>query len=448
MTFLKTYSKGILCLLLIVASFSCNKETPTPTGNSFVNNFEATLVTDWLDLSLDLGTKCNGFNDPIASRALYYVSLTCYESLLGGLYNYKSLQTRINGFNTTLPQADPNKSYNWIIVANQALAIVSTDLYKASGVENLARITKLRDKYVKSASIELSTDIVFNSKELGNEIGWKISDFANADGQADSYLRNFPDVNMPVKEGSWIPTPPDYSQKPLLPYWGNSKLALLENATNVAPLRLLTYSTAQTSIMYSEAVELYNMATNINPAQREIYEYWHQDKDPHVSPVCHNTSLMIQLIKERKFQLDHAIELALRLSIAQYDGYIVSWKTKFSYNLLRPASYIKQNINKYYIPFYSNTPVPDFVSENALIYSACSEILGMYFGYRTPFMDYTQASRTDLRENRKYFETFNIMAKEASYSDMLGAIYFRSSIDAGFQMGYDLAQNVINLELK
>ncbi|HEX5624508.1 MAG TPA: hypothetical protein VFX48_00710, partial [Saprospiraceae bacterium] len=138
----------------------------------------------------------------------------------------------------------------------------------------------------------------------------------------------------------------------------------------------------------------------------------------------------------------------LRISMAQYDGYIIAWKTKFESPMLRPSSYIKQNINRYYIPEYGAAPVPEFVSEDALIYSACSEILGHYFGYRTPFIDFTQSGRLDLREDRKYFESFNDMAKEASYSDLLGGIHFRTSIDAGFQMGYDLAQNVLGLDIK
>ena len=63
-------------------------------------------------------------------------------------------------------------------------------------------------------------------------------------------------------------------------------------------------------------------------------------------------------------------------------------------------------------------------------------------------MDYTQSSRANLRESKRYFESFSIMAKEAAYVDLFSAAYFRTSIDIGFQMGFDLSQNVLSLKLQ
>ena len=42
-----------------------------------------------------------------------------------------------------------------------------------------------------------------------------------------------------------------------------------------------------------------------------------------------------------------------------------------------------------------------------------------------------------------------IWQKEAAYVDLFSATYFRqTSIDIGFQMGFDLSQNVLNLKLQ
>jgi len=448
MTYIRTSLKGLFLLFAFLLMTSCQKETNHVPESPFINNADPQIVQDWVGLSIDLSNACNGFNDLIASRAHYYLALTMYESLLPGLRNYQTLQVRLANFQTTLPIPDQTKTYNWMIVSNQALAIVATELFQASGTQNLNKITQLRDKYILAASNELNEEIIRNSKELGNEIGWKIRDYSQLDGRSDSYLNNYPAYTLPSKEGCWIPTPPDYSAKLLLPYWGSSTPAMTENVQSILPSRLLLYNTSQSSIMYSEAIEVYNMTNNLSTSQREFYEYWNQPKDHEATPLNHCLLLMSQMSDDKGLRLDQALELYTRMAIAIYDGYILSWKTKFTYNLLRPSSYIKQNINRYFIPEYSSNPTPDFVSENALIYSACSEILGNYFGYRTSFVDYTQSTRINLRESKRHFESFNIMAKEAAYVDLFSAAYFRTSIDIGFQMGFDLSQNVLNLKLQ
>ncbi len=447
MTYIRTSLKGIICLFAFFFAVSCQKDTPIAPSSQFLNNLEPNLVKDWTELSIELANSCNGFNDLIASRAHFYLSLTLYECLLPGLKNYQSLQVRLNNFKTTLPVPDETKTYNWIIVANQGLAIVATELFKSSGTQNLDKIIQLRNKYINAASVELDEAIIRNSKEFGNEMGWKIKDYSTLDGRADAHLDNYPEFNFPNKEGCWIPTPPDYSAKALLPFWGSTEPAILENVQSILPNRLLLYNTSKTSIMYSEALEVFNMTTNLTPAQRDLYEFWNPVNDKEASPLNHNLLLMTQLIKDKGLRLDQALELYVKLSMAQYDAYILSWKTKFTYNLLRPASFIKQNIDRYFVPDFNYTPVPDFISENALVYSASSEILANYFGHRTSFMDFTQISRSNLRETKRHFESFNIMAKEAAYIDLLSAAYFRTSIDMGFQMGFDLAQNVLSLKL-
>jgi hypothetical protein len=371
-----------------------------------------------------------------------------YESLLPGLKGYNSLQTKINGLNTTLPQPVSTKEYNWLIVSNQAMALISAELFKASGTENLNKITALRDKYIANASLNLNETVIYDSKELGNEIGWKMIEYSNTDGRADYYLKLYNDITMPIKEGGWIPTPPDYSDKILLPNWGKSKPAYNANIDEIQPSKNLDYSTSAQSIMYSEALEVYNLTTNLSAEDRDLIKYWNESSDSRSTPLCHNLLLLTQMLDESSFTLDKSVELLLRMSIAHYDGYILSWKIKFESNLLRPSTYIKQNISHYFIPEFSCTPIPEFASEKALIYNASAEILSNFFGYRTSFIDFTQSGRSDIQNTKKYFSSFSDLAKEASYSDMYSAVHFRTSIDVGLQMGYDVSQKTLAIKLK
>lgn len=447
-----TYSvHGLRTFALISALIlfnSCSKPIETSTNSIYINNKDAQMVQDWTVLALDLASKCNGFSDPVTSRALYYTAVTLYESLVHGLEGHTSVQARLAMLNTTLPQSDPSKQYHWIIVSNQALYQVATELYQASGSENMARVKALRDQYIQAASIELEPEIIRISKELGNEIGWKIIDYSKQDGMANAYLNNYPDYSMPQSEGVWRPTPPDYFAKPLLPFWGNSPIAVPENAYILKPVQDLTYSSAPSSIIYAEAVEAHNLSTNLSPQQKEMFEYWYSTKNLQASPLCHNMALMVQLIKENRLNLERATCLFLRLSLMHYDGYIIAWKNKYDKKLLRPANYIKMHIERFFIPEYSCLPVPEFVSEKALLYAGSARIFSEEFGYRYAFMDNTQTNRPDLREGSKYFNSFVEMAEEAAYSDLYGALQFRTSIDAGYQLGWDIAANVLAFPLK
>lgn len=442
---------GLRTFALISALFifnSCSKQVEITPNTNFVNNKDAQMVQDWTELALDLSSKSNGYSDPVASRALYYTAVTLYESLVHGLEGHTTVQARLAMLNTTLPQPDPALRYNWIIVSNQALYQVATELYQASGSENISRVKVLRDKFINAASIELDPEIIRHSKELGNEIGWKIIDYSKRDGMADAYLNNYPDYDMPQNEGAWRPSPPDYFSKPLLPYWGNSPLAIPENEHTLKPVKDLIYSSAQSSIIYAEAVEVHNLTASLTPEQKEKFEYWYSGKNPHASPLCHNMSLMVQLIKDNRLSLERATSLFLRLSLMHYDGYIIAWKNKYDKKLLRPANYIKLHIERFFIPEYSCLPVPEFVSDKALLYAGSARIFSEEFGYRYAFMDYTQTNRPDLREGTKYFSSFVEMAEEASYADLYGALQFRTSIDAGYQLGWDIAANVIAFPLK
>ncbi len=448
MIYQRTRLEGFAVLLFLFLSISCNKEVTVNPKNDFVNTAKPELVKEWTSLALDLIPRCNGFNDLIASRAMYYLSITMYESLLPGLEGYNTLQMKISGLNTTLPQPVASKKYNWMIVSNQALSLVCSELFKASGSNNLAKITDLRDKNILSNSSNIEEQVIKDSKELGNEIGWKLIAYSNADGRADYYLKNYTDIIMPIKEGGWIPTPPDYTDKTLLPYWGESIPAYTANISEIKPEKLLEYSASNQSIMFAEAMEVYSLTTNLSADDRELIKYWSETADSRSTPLCHNLLLMTQMLEDRDFSLDKAVELLLRMSIAHYDGYILSWKIKFESNLLRPSTYIKKNISHYFIPEFSCNPIPEFASEKALIYNASAEILANYFGHRNSFIDFTQSTRKDILNNKKYFASFSDLAKEAAYSDLYSAVHFRTSIAVGLQMGYDISLKTLDLKLK
>lgn len=441
----KTYVSGLYVLFGVLLMASCSKEVPTVNSSS-LDLADNALVREWYDLSLQLIPKCNGYSEPIAARSLTYVSYAMYESLIHGLPSYNSLQLRADGLKTTLPQADPQKEYNWAIVANEATAFVVYNMYLPSG-NNILKVDELKNNFNLKYSSGLTTEVVSNSVELGKSIGRAIYKYSLTDGQNEAFLYNYPDDYVLTSgPGQWIPSSPDYEPKPMLPYWGTVRPTINDNL-KIALSKDLQYSTSPNSTIYAEALEVYNLSQNLTNDQKESLEYWNRYMDSHATALCHNLLLSLQLVKEQQLDLPKTLELMVRMSFAMHDAYVATWNVKYKMNLLRVSTYIKQNISRFYIPEMASMPVPEFVSESAVIYSLSSEILAATFGHRFPYMDYTQKDRKDLRSKQRYFESFEQMSKEAAYSDIYAGVHFRSSIDAGYDLGFDIAQQLIKFPL-
>ncbi|MDQ3141084.1 MAG: hypothetical protein M3Q56_02435 [Bacteroidota bacterium] len=447
MTCFRTYYRGIIVLLALSTAISCRKEEPAIiSSNLDVLNHK--LATEWYEAGISTIGQINGYAEPIAARALSYIAYTMYETTIPVLPDYNSLQARVDGFQITLPQVESGKEYHQAIIANQALYELCLKMFASAGQANMLKLLQLKDGFLKEFSSGQSQEVILNSIELGSEIGKAIFQYSLTDQQNDAFLRNYPDYQMPVGEGFWIPTPPDYTEKVLLPTWGKVRPFSKSNVDNNFVSKRLDYSARQSSVIYSEAYEVYSSSINLTDIQKGQIEYWNRSMDPHASPVLHNMLLTIQLIKEKELRFPLAMETLVKMSLAIHDSYIAAWKLKFEKNLLRPSSYIKQHISRFYVPEVHCIATPDFVSETAVIYSAASQILSQTFGFRTPFMDFTQFHRIDLREKNKRFESFEAMAKEAAYTDILAGVHFRTSIDAGYEIGYDIANNILRYPFK
>ncbi len=447
MKILKTYSWGFYALVGMMLITSCQKEVPViPSQN--LDIADNSFVREWYGLSVDLSSKCNGYAEPIVARSMSYISFTMYETLIQGLNGYQSLQVKLDGFKVTLPQAEPGKKYNWGIVANEATSLMVNRMYLPSG-SYLSQVEVLHKKFAEKFSLGESQEIINQSVELGKAIGNAIWDFSLTDNQSEAYLNNYPSSYiLPTGPGQWIPTSPDYAPKPLLPFWSKVRPILNNNVYNTGLSKKLIYSDAQNSNIYAEAVEVYNLSEALSIDQKESIGYFNREMDQTANPLIHNFLLALQLAKEQQLNLPKTLELMTCLSFAAHDSYVSSWKFKYDQNLLRVSSYIRQHLNRFYIPQMGSLPVPEFVSESAVLYSSSAEILSKYFGYRFPFMDYTQKNRSDLRSKVRRFESFTDFAKEAAYTDIFAGVHFRTSIDAGFDLGYDISRNILNIQFQ
>lgn len=438
------------CLLLAFSAFvtSCRKE-PSPVPPTSLQSADPKMLTDWFEMSLLLSSRVNGYSDPVTARALSYMALTMYENVIPALPEYKSLQNRVGGFQTQLSQGDPELEYNYGLVYNRAMLTLAKSLYGAAGSSNLDLLEKMYQNWVTKLSLGIDSNIVHRSILLGAKRGSEIYNFSTTDGQDAAFLQNYiKDYTLPQSPGMWVPTPPDYSPNPLLPYWGRTRTILTESISSVSPTKILAYSPDPNSIMYTEAFEAYQKSTNLSQAEVDLLDYYNGDMDPKASAICHTSWLLLQLCESAELNFTQTLEAICLLSWSNHDAMVAAYQQKYTYKLMRPSTYIRTFIQKFFIPPVSSQPTPEFVSDDAVVYYNASEILSRTFGYRYEFMDYTQAKRTNLRVKQKYFSSFHELAKEASFIDLTGSVHFRTSIEEGAAMGYDIAQNYLKLALK
>ncbi|HRH99849.1 MAG TPA: hypothetical protein PK006_02250 [Saprospiraceae bacterium] len=436
-----------LALIVVFSQSSCKKETPLPIVSESLDQVNSQFLTDWYSTTLSLVPQINGFSEPVAARAMSIISYTMYECSAPALTQFRSLQNQVNGLNTSLPAGEGGLNYHYGIVSNEALATITEMIFGVAGQESMAKVHAVQAKWQQTFSSNIDETVLNNSIDLGRKLAWAIYKYTTTDGQEYAYLKNFPeDYSMPAKAGMWVPTPPDYSPKPLLPYWGQVRMNAAANQ-EIPLTKSLSYSQDPTSVIYAEANEVFAKTSNLSSETKELIEYYNKAMDPHASAFCHTSLLMLQLLEQEKLDYTKTLAAICRLSWAQHDAYVASFKLKYNHNLLRPSTYIRSHISRFYVPPVSSSPSPDYVSESAAVYFAASEILSSIFGHRYEFMDYTQNSRTTLRNRLRHFNSFSELATEASYIEISAGTQFRTSIAAGADLGFDIAKNILNIQL-
>ncbi len=234
-------------------SSSCSKRLQYPS----FEDYEIALA--WSDMALMI-TKRTPQNSPtFASRCLGYIGLTMYESVVHGFPPYQSLQSQLNEM-PQLPTPDLEKTYNWSIACNAAMAEIIRKLYIQTSEDNKRSIDSL-EHVIHTSLRDLSGDLEMTTRSaaFGRTIADSIFQWSVSDGGHRGYLANF-DKNFihPEHPGSW--KPPLYAQSfshhPLHPHWGLNRTFLRENSSLDLPY-MIPYDPSPGSPYYEQFMTVY-----------------------------------------------------------------------------------------------------------------------------------------------------------------------------------------------
>jgi membrane-associated phospholipid phosphatase len=190
---------------------------------------------------------------------------------------------------------------------------------------------------------------------------------------------------------------------------------------------------------------MYNLTgdagANLTADQAAIAQYWADNATVTGTPAGHWIAIACQVSADEALTLDVSAEAFARLGLAVADAFITCWQEKFTSYLLRPATYIRDNIDASWDPLVGTPNFPTYISGHSTQSGAAATVLTHMFGTYA-FTD-TCHSRLDtmtmgLPPDRS-FASFNEAASEAAVSRLYAGIHYTfdnyDGVDSGTCVG-------------
>lgn len=438
------YLKPLLLCIGLLFFFQCQKDDSGPTKST--QSISGKLAIDYMELLRDYTKLTPGFSPPVAARAFGYAGLTLYEAVVHGMPEYQSMVGQLNELNELpMPVAD---TYHWGQVANAAMAEVARLYYPSAPPSLKPRLVLMEASYKTDFLNETNESVLERSTLYGQQLANAIFEYSKNDGGHEGFNKNFPGFpNLPVGPGYWVSTSAA-NPTPLQPYWGNNRTFVKDITMHTQPVKPPDYSTEKTSPFYIQALEVYNVTKNLDQEQAIIAKYWSDDPGNAGTPPGHSISIASQVLGLENADLAVAAETYAKLGIAISDAFVSCWKCKYTFNLVRPVTYINKNIDANWTTLLATPPFPEYTSGHSVQSGATARVLSVIFGTNYAFVDHTHELRTDIPGAPRSFRSFDHAAQEAAISRLYGGIHFRDAIDLGVLQGNKVGDAVNALAFK
>jgi hypothetical protein len=443
------------------------------------------MVSEWMHTLYGI-VRSERLSPPVASRFLGYASVALYEGTAAADPAAPSLAGVLNGL-PALPAGEKGRRYDPTLVAVEAERLLLDTLLAEGLPASRATLAGLADSLIDARmALGIPAAVAIGSRQLGRQIGvallaWSRTDgFDGTRGRAYSppngpeYWRNdtpgqlyaaqnlsgateFVGLDNPanlLRPGSASdrgmvmnrPKRPGLKELPPVnmagatePYWGELRPFVL-TAWNECPLPPPpAYGTAAESPLHQQAKVVYDTKTTLTPEQRAIALFWADNPGESGTPTGHWVAIASQMIGPRKLSAANAARLFALTAVAQADAFISSWGYKYTYNLLRPRTYIRRVIDPAWEPQISTPPFPEHPAGHSTQSAAAASVLTALLGV-TPFDDRTGLA---IGHPVRRFASFTEAAHEAGLSRIYGGIHFPSGDSAGRSLGECIGARVV-----
>lgn len=434
--------KKRLSLLVILAGIfilnGCHKTDLPDDDNhhpSHGKEASAQVAIDWYKLQVRILLERNS---SMNGAYFGYLGVGLYESVRYGSKNSVSLSTKLYQM-PAMPAKEKYKDYQWEVSANAAMAALLRSFNTGLTPANQASIDSLENAY--NEKLKWKAGSGFNrSQAFGRSIATAVYNWSLTDNFNPSNAGYVP----PVFSGAWVPTPPALANG-IMPYLKTARPFLAAHLNVIAPEFPAPYSEETNSAFYKIVKNVYDVSKALTKEQKDMALFWvDQGNGIGLTPNGHQVSIVTTALEKTEANLYIAAEAYAKASIAQRDATLICFKSKYTYNLLRPVTYIQKFIDPNWLPYIPTPPHPEYPSAHSFITGSVMQALTNVLGDKVSITDHSYDFRG--YAPRTYTTLFKA-AEEAGISRLYGGIHYVPSLNIALSLGHDLGDRVGKIKL-
>jgi len=428
----------IFTLILLVILSSCKEAI-----KSDVQVFKSTDLNNANTVLLEAVME-DVFTPPVASRIYVYAHLAHYITLQSlRSDSLQMIRSKVSGLEDfKLPESqEVNPELSALLAfSNTGKKLIYSEYY----FEDLADSLK-----AKAIRLGLSENVINNSEKYASEISKLLSTWIDKDMYTET--RTYPRFTSTKNSENWRETPPDYLSG-LEPYWDNIRTMVIDSANVFAYKPLPDYSIEKDSDFYKMVDEVYQESKNTTLEKEKIAWFWdcnpimtihkgHMTTTIHkFTPPGHWLNIINQISTNENSDYYKTTKAYTMTSMAMFDAIIAVWHVKYKTDLVRPVTYIQENINAEWTPVLQTPPFPEYTSGHSATSASAAEILTSIYGDNYKFTDNTQL-RFGLE--KRTFKSFREAANQVNLSRFYGGIHYMQGVEEGGRQGKEVANLIL-----
>jgi hypothetical protein len=402
------------------------------------DNVPSEVASVWFDQLYDL-VKTERITAPPASRIYGLAAITLYEAIVPGSRAHRSLVGQLNAL-TSVPQPARHRRYHWPTVANSALAAAIRALVPEASPAARETIDTLEHSFAVVFRARVRPLVYVRSVVHGRAVAAAVVAWAMTDGFAA--LHDCP-YTSPAGPGLWEPTPPAFAP-PLQPCWGQLRPLVLASSEECAPPPPPAYSEDPGSAFFARALDVYTTHVTLTQEQRTIAYYWADSSGTTGTPPGHWIAILGQITRTEGLSLMATAEGYVRVGLAVADAFIGCWQTKYTYNLLRPETYITRLIDPAWLPLLVTPGFPAYTSGHATQSGAAATVLTDLFGKQAFTDTLHKDHHLEPPLEPRHFGSFAEAAEEAAMSRLYAGIHYPFDNDHGLAQGRCIGHVIVD----
>jgi len=431
--------------LFLISCFSCIvlsscRHRPDQQG---LNRLSENYLSEWNNKLTEI-IIADIFTPPVSSRIYAYANIAAYGALLPGSHSHHSYAGKLNGLGP-LPSPVAEQDYSYPVASIIAFTTVARKMvFSSSSVE------MLEHQYLKQLdSLNMKDDVINSSVAYGRAVGDHILAWSARDGCLQR--TSMPAYIVTKEAGRWDPTPPNYSEATET-NWKTLRPLALDSCSRFRPPPPVKYDTLKNSAFYKECYQVYDAVKNPKVNDSALAWYWDDNPntsvtDGHInyfqqknSPAGHWIYIACSVAKKERFDALKTASLISKTAVALYDAFISCWDAKYTYNYIRPETYINKYIDKNWVLLIQTPPFPEYPSGHSVASNSAATVLARMVNDNCPFTD---SAEVPFGRPARNFDSFYAASGQASISRLYGGIHFMNAIRKGSDQGRSVGNYIV-----